>query len=187
MSSGGFVEAFRLLESWGMLDALLPFLLIFTVSFGVLQKAKIFGQDSKKFNVVISFILGMVVVLPHIMGTYPPGSNIVLIINNALPDVGLVLIAIVMVLLLTGIFGFQVDTVGGWVFWAAIIVVGWIFLNAAGWMPERILGTVGTIDPSTLAIVITLLVFGIIISVITSDSDTSVFDKLGGLFKGKKQ
>ena len=87
-----FTELFQIMESWGMLDVLLPFLLIFTVVFAVLQKAKIFGEDSKRFNVIIALVLGMVVVIPHIMGNYPEGQDAVLIINKLLPNVALVLI-----------------------------------------------------------------------------------------------
>ena len=44
----------RTLENLGFLDVLLPFLLIFTITFSVLQKTKMMGDSSKRFNVIIS-------------------------------------------------------------------------------------------------------------------------------------
>ncbi|MBU1204949.1 MAG: hypothetical protein KKE93_03515 [Nanoarchaeota archaeon] len=179
-----FVELFEIMESWGMLDVMLPFLLIFTVVFAVLQKANIFGTDSKRFNVVIALVLGMVVVIPHIMGTYPEGKDAVLIINSALPNVALVLIAIIMVLLLSGVFGYEPKGAGGAILIPAFAVIIYIFGVSAGWWSNF---SWFNIDPDTLAIILVLLVFGIIIAIITSGEET--FKPLKGLmniFKGNK-
>jgi len=179
-----FVELFETMESWGMLDVMLPFLLIFTVVFAVLQKAKIFGEDSKRFNVIIALVLGMVVVIPHIIGTYPEGQDAVLIINNALPNVALVLIAIIMVLLLSGVFGYEAKGAGGTILIPAFAVIIYIFGVSAGWWSNF---SWFNVDPDTLAIILVLLVFGIIIAIITSGEDT--FKPLKGVlnaFKGNK-
>ena len=166
-----FVELFEIMESWGMLDVLLPFLLIFTVVFAVLQKAKIFGADSKRFNVVIALVLGMVVVIPHILGTYPAGQDAVLIINNLLPNVALVLVAIIMVLLLSGVFGYTSPDSGtsGVILIPAFAVIIWLFGISAGWWENF---NWFSIDPDTIAIVLVLLVFGIIIWIVTAGEDT---------------
>ena len=164
-----FVELFETMESWGMLDVLLPFLLIFTVVFAVLQKAKIFGEDSKRFNVIIALVLGMVVVIPHILGTYPEGQDAVLIINNLLPNVALVLIAIIMVLLLSGVFGYEAKGAGGAIMIPAFAVIIWLFGISAGWWEN--FGRFN-IDPDTMAVVLVLLVFGIIIWIITAGENT---------------
>jgi len=176
-----FVELFKIMESWGMLDVLLPFLLIFTVVFAVLQKAKIFGADSKRFNVVIALVLGMVVVIPHILGTYPAGQDAVLIINNLLPNVALVLVAIVMVLLLSGVFGYTSPSSGasGAILIPAFAIIIWLFGLSAGWWANF---SWFNIDPDTIAVVLVLLVFGIIIWIITSDSLLKGVKPIQGLF-----
>ncbi len=176
-----FVELFEIMESWGMLDVMLPFLLIFTVVFAVLQKAKIFGDDSKRFNVIIALVLGMVVVIPHIIGTYPEGKDAVLIINNALPNVALVLIAIIMVLLLSGVFGYEAKGAGGGTLFIAFVVVIWIFGVSAGWWSNF---SWFNIDPDTLAIILVILVFGIIIAIITSGEEP--FKPLKGIINAVK-
>ena len=166
-----FVELFEIMESWGMLDVMLPFLLIFTVVFAVLQKAKIFGADSKRFNVIIALVLGMVVVIPHILGTYPEGQDAVLIINSLLPNVALVLIAIIMVLLLSGVFGYTSPDSGasGFILLPAFAVIIWLFGISAGWWDNF---NWFTIDPDTIAVVLVILVFGIIMWAITAGEDT---------------
>ncbi len=178
-----FVELFEIMESWGMLDVMLPFLLIFTVVFAVLQKAKIFGEDSKRFNVIIALVLGMVVVIPHILGTYPEGQDAVLIINSVLPNVALVLIAIIMVLLLSGVFGYEAKGAGGAILIPAFAVIIWLFGISAGWWANF---SWFNIDPDTIAIVLVILVFGIIIFAITAGENTfKPLKDIVNIFKNK--
>ena len=47
MMATNFVELFRTLEGYGLTDALLPFLLIFTILFAMLQKTKFLEQERK--------------------------------------------------------------------------------------------------------------------------------------------
>ena len=54
-----YIDFFRLLESYGFTDALLPFLLIFTIVFAVLQKTNILGKDKKNFNVILALVLAL--------------------------------------------------------------------------------------------------------------------------------
>lgn len=92
------------LESMGLTDVILPFVLVFTIVFAVLQKAKIFGDQSKKYNVIFALVVGLLVVIPHVTGRYPPGADVVDIINQAIPSVSVLVIAIIMFLVLVGIF-----------------------------------------------------------------------------------
>ncbi|SRR3989338_2030733 len=91
------------LESLGLLDFFLPFILVFTITFAVLQKINLF--EDKRFAGVIAFAAGLLFVIPHITGNYPAGYDPVQVINESLPSVALVGVAVVMVLLLLGIFG----------------------------------------------------------------------------------
>ena len=91
-------------QAYGVLDFILPFILVFTIVYAVLMKTKILG-DKKNFNVVVSLILGLLFVVPHILGTYPLGYDPVAVLNETLPSISLVAIAAVMLLILLGIFG----------------------------------------------------------------------------------
>ncbi len=170
-----FTGFFEYLAELGILDSLLPFLLIFAIVFAILQKATIFGKDKKNINMVVALIIALAVVIPHISGLYPEGADVVNVMNVAIPQVSLVVVAIIMILLLIGIFAPEIQwpggTVGGWVTVLAAIIVFYIFGNNLGWFGYRgeglWLGWLG--DSSVQAIVLIILVFGLVIWFITSD------------------
>ncbi len=108
------------LEKSGFYEVLLPFLLIFTVIFAVLQKVKLFGQNSKNINIVVSLIIAFFVVrVPSIINT----------INMFLPKVSLLVLILLMILLVLGIFGASAEGMtGGWLFiMMAVAIVGLIW------------------------------------------------------------
>jgi len=156
------------LEQWGLTDVILPFILIFTVIFAILQKAHIFGTESKKYNLVFSLAIALLVVIPHITGTYPPGVDAVEIINQAIPSISVLVIAVIMFLVLAGIF-FEPKG-GGWVsglvLLLSIIAVIWVFGKAAGWW---LYAPFWISDPDVQALVVIILVFGIIVWFVTSE------------------
>lgn len=89
------------LQAFGFFTVVLPFLLIFTVVFGILEKTKLFGtekvkgedQPRKSLNSVVAFCIAFFVVA---------ASNIVSVIQASLPHVALVLLVIIVFLLLFG-------------------------------------------------------------------------------------
>ncbi len=170
-----FNNFFIMLSDLGVLDSLLPFILIFTILFAILQKTKIIGEGRKNFNVMVALTLSLMVVIPHIIGSYPdPQKDPIVIINTAVPNVSIVIVAILMVLLLIGIFGKNLDIAGtslaGWVAIGAFLAVALIFASAAGWLGEFGLPAFLE-DPDTQALIVMILVFGIIIMFITSERD----------------
>lgn len=160
----------RVLESWGLTDVLLPFLLMFVVMFAILQKTKILGEDKKRFNMVVALVIGLLVVVPHVLGMYPPNADIVEILNKSLPQVSILVVAILMLMILIGLLGAEATWMGsslsGWVAIAAFIVIVIIFGGAAGWW--RNWGAFDSFFGSdTIAVIIMLLVFAIIIWFVT--------------------
>jgi hypothetical protein len=191
-----FRDALLTLENLGLLDVLLPFLLVFTIAFAVLQKSKILGPDSKRFNVIISFVLAMTVVIPHVLGIQP---SVVDIINKALPNISLLMVAFMMALLLIGVFGQDVNIGGtqleGWVVMFSFVAVAYIFLVSGGLLDRPPPWLSWLVDPETKSILIAVLVFGIIVWFITKeekalDKRQSVGDTMqdifGGTLGGKK-
>ena len=178
----GFV---RTLERWGLTDVLLPFLLIFVIVYAILQKTKILGEDKKNLNVVVAIVIGLLVVIPHVTGRFPANSDPVVILNNALPSISIVLVAVIFLLILIGVFGqdyvFLGVTMPGWITFASLVVIILIFGGAAGWWSgdfgntlEDFFGTEG------IAIALMLLTFGIIIAWITHESkDKSAANAVG--------
>jgi hypothetical protein len=167
-----FQEFIAALDAWGVTDVLLPFILVFTIVFATLQKTKILGDEKKNYNVVVALVMGLAVVIPHIVGRYPFNFDPVDVINSSLPQVSIILVAIIMLLLIIGIFGNEIDIAGtslaGWIVVLAIIAVLLIFGSAVGWFPLPFwLGFM--LDPELQALIVMILVFGVIIWFITKD------------------
>lgn len=173
-----------------LVDLWLPFALVFVVVFAALEKTKVLGdhEKSKKYNVVIGLVIGLLVVIPHIMGRYPRNTDPVLIINSAIPSVAVAAVAIVMFLILLGIFGGgEANWASGWMglitFAAAIFVIG-IFLNAAGyWQLPNFLKFLG--NSRFQAFIVIILVFGLIVGYITGEPKAGggATEGVGNFFK----
>jgi len=182
-SGGVLAQGIFKLQEIGIMDVLLPFILVFTIVFAVLQKTKILGHEEgndkkpkKNFNAAIALVMALAVVVPHITGSYPtPGSDVVNIINLALPNISVVLIAVVMMLLMIGVFGGDVSIfksgLGGWAVAFAIAATVFIFGTAAYWW-ELPMWMGFLYDSDTQALIVILLVFGALIAFITADDTT---------------
>ncbi len=157
------------------IDVFLVFLLIFVIIYAVLQKTRILGEDKRNLNTIVSIVVGLLVVIPHITGRYPQYADPVTIITNALPQVSIVIVAIIFLLILIGVFGqdrvFLGVSMPGWVAFISFITILIIFGGSAGWWSGRFGGSLqyyfGT---EIVSVVIMLLVFGIVIAWITSES-----------------
>jgi hypothetical protein len=172
---------------------LLVFLLVFTIVFAVLQKTKILGEHKKNFNVMVSLVMGLSVVIPHITGDYPSNWDVVVIINNALPNVSLLAVAAIMLLILIGLFGGESEWMGGslsgWMAILAFIFIVAIFGSAAGLWDLFIFDY---FDDDTLATIVVILVFAIIVNYIIRDDTEAdhmgkashAFKEIGNLFGG---
>jgi hypothetical protein len=180
------------LESFGVLDVLLPFLLVFTIAFAVFQKSRILGPDSKRFNTLVSLVLALAVVIPHVVNPGGP-ADVVNIINAALPNVSLLMIASMMVLLLIGVFGTDVNIAGtnleGIVVILSFLAVGFTFLVSAGVIDNPPSWLSWLFDPQTESILVAILVFGIIVWFITKEDRPEnqrepVYDTINKMFGG---
>lgn len=124
------------LESAGLYDILLPFFLVFTIIFGILEKINIFGTDSHKLNIIIAMVIGFLMVR---------NDTLVRLMNSFLPNVSMFVIGIIAFLIILGIFGVKADTWGGGLLFIGVIVgligVLWSLAGAAeeegiDWLPE---------------------------------------------------
>ena len=181
----------RLLDQWNI-QVLLVFLLVFVIVYAILQKTRILGESKKNLNTIVAMIAGLMVVIPHVTGRFPPNADPVLIISDALPSISIVLVAIIFLLILIGVFGQEQVFLGvampGWIAFISFVLIVIIFGGSAGWWSgyfgqtiEELFGT------ESIAVVIMLLIFGIVIAWITSDSkereDRSTMNRMGMDFK----
>ncbi len=157
---------FQALVDWGFIDALLPFLLLFTIIFGILQKIALFhkGDDKKpdkQINAVLGFIIAAMVVVPHIIGAYPPGQDPVDIINQFLPSTAVILLAVLCVILLLGLAGGAVPSFMLWT--VALVALGFLIVMILMAVLPGFWPTFSFLhDPSIQALVIILLVMGLV-------------------------
>jgi hypothetical protein len=180
-------DALGRLQDIGVFNVLLPFLLVFTIVYAILHKTKILG-DRKNFHIGIAFVIGMLFVIE---------GSLVRIMNRAIPNVGIILVAVLMVLILIGLFGAELqiggNSLSGWIALISFVIVIYIFGAAAGWWqtytlpwPFRWLA-----DPGTQATLVAVLVFGIIVWFITREEKKDrperdgFFKQLGNMLEKK--
>ncbi len=172
-----FIEFIYTLQYLGVADVILPFLLVFTISFAILSRIKILGKEKKarRFDAIVSLVFGLSLVIPHVLGRYPFGRSPVDVINQSMPNIAVFLVAIILLMLMIGAFGIRWDMEGNsagslWVF-LSLGIVTYIFGTSAGWFhggqfPPRLDWLA---NPQTQALLITLLVFGAIVWFITRE------------------
>ncbi|NQV91445.1 hypothetical protein HQ489_03135 [Candidatus Woesearchaeota archaeon] len=155
-------------QAYGVVDFLLPFLLVFTIVYAVSSRID-WLNENKNFRMVIAVVVGLLFVIPHVMGTYPLGYDPVQVLNESLPSISLVIIAAVMMLILLGLFGAELREKGTtFVGIASIAFVVYIFgASLRFWRaPYDIFSWWSS---QTTELIIILLIFGLIVRFITGD------------------
>jgi hypothetical protein len=190
-----FANAIRLLESYGVMDFLLPFFLIFTLLYVLLMKVPLFqkGDENtpdKKIVLVIATILSLLVVAPHITNSYPAGLDPINILNETLPSIALMVVAIVFLLILLGAMGKEgAQGLPKWIesgfgFMAVVFIV-YVFGTSLGWWsaPAQFNANLfGWWSDDLTTLLVVILVFGLIGWFITKDDNGDSIDFVG---KGK--
>lgn len=190
---GAFRDLFSSLEYYGFVDVIMPFLLIFTIVYAVLDKVKVFKE--KKYNVIISTAITLLAIMPHVL--YPGADDIVSILNSTLPQFAMVTIAIVLFMIMSGLLGAKEGkffSIAAWLApWLAFAIIGIIILRSA--YPSTAFSTdffsfLG--DPRMYSLIIIVLVAGFVIRMIvgggssgTPTTGEKVKDFLGKLFEEK--
>ncbi|MBU2638885.1 MAG: hypothetical protein KJ955_07970 [Nanoarchaeota archaeon] len=139
-----FTDMITTLEDMGFYQVILPFMLVFTIMFAILQKVKLFGAETKNINVVVAVIIAFFFVRV---------TSIVAIINQFLPKVSMIVLVLLMFMLVLGIFGSGEST--GWSGWpffvgmvGAVLGIVWALVSSFPGMG----GSGGSLLPSWLVI-----------------------------------
>src|SRR3989338_8618558 len=124
----------------GIYDVILPFLLVFTLVFAILEKTRVLGTEEiegkkytrKNLNAMVAFATGFLTIA---------SAKVVAVINQTVANVMLLLIVCIFFLLLVGSFFKEspegVFLEGAWKsFFMSIMFIGLvlIFFNAMGWL-----------------------------------------------------
>ena len=182
----------QVLSNIGLQDLWLPFVLFFVLSFVALQRSKVLGDgdNAGRYNIAVSFVISLIVVIPHIMGVYAPESDPINIINAAIPSVAILLVAIVMFMILIGLFAGKsgwTESMAGFIVLISFIAIVWIFLRAAGYVQYGGAFFNFLDNPEIQAVIVILLIFGVIVWFVTrepgeghfGDGIASFFENLG--------
>jgi hypothetical protein len=154
-------------EKLGVYDVVLPFLLVFTLVYAILEKTKIYGTDKfdgkeisrKNLNGMTAFVAAFFVIA---------STRLVAIVNEVLANTVLLLLLSICFLLLAGSFHSGKDEFflqKGWrTFFMIIMFVGivLIFLNALGWLQviyENLFFKFDSVTVSSLVLVIVIVLF----------------------------
>lgn len=157
------------LQQWGLLDFVLPVLLIFTAVFGILQKIMIFGEGAgtqrkpnKKVNLILALGMALGATVPHFTGQ---GPDIVLIMAQLLPNSFVIVLALMISLLLLSLVSPKMkpseNVSAGILAIIALVALVVVILQAGGIVSIQFLNFL--LEPNTLAIVIVILVFALVI------------------------
>ena len=185
-----FVQGFQALAQMGLLDSLLPFLLIFMIMYVASTQVQLF-KNNPNISTLLAIIIALMVVIPHITGTYPAGTDVVDIINSAFPHVSIVVVAAVALLMLIGVFGLNFNVAGSGVLSfivviASVITVVYIFGQSAGWWVQgntpAWLGFLN--DAGTQAVIIVIAVFLIVLALMRPKTEGAKFGEVFGKITG---
>ncbi|MBS3170102.1 hypothetical protein J4210_06485 [Candidatus Woesearchaeota archaeon] len=172
------------IQTYGILDFFLPFILVFTIVYATLAKLKIVGEGKKQFNIIIALVLALLFVVPHMVGTYPLGYDPVVVLNTALPSISLVSVAAIMVLLLMGVFGTKFAQ--GAVPFIALVSLGFVvyIFGAALNLWTGPYDAFSWWSPQLTELLVVILVFGLIIWLIVKEPAGEGRGMMGALKKG---
>ncbi len=163
----------------GGFEVILPFLLVFAVTFAILRKIKLFGEN-KNVDAIVSFILAAFLV---------SSTAVVNILTGFLPRVSMIVLVLLMLILVVGIFSGGSEWGGGWLFFGAVIAilsVLWALGAAAEWNVPLV-GEITEQDVGTLIIVgVFVLVIWLIVREPSDKSKPSAVNFLENLVKGLK-
>lgn len=172
----------------GIYDVILPFLLVFSVVFAILDKTKVLGTENidgteyskKNINAMVAFVVAFLVVV---------SKQLVATINKALANVVILLLMIVMFMVLIGVFFKKDEEVvleKGWriAFMVVILIaVVLIFLNAiptedgnSNWLAEGWGWLVNNWNSNSIGAIIMFIVIIALIIGITSDKKSKSSD-----------
>jgi len=105
MSSHGFTYGGNTILSHPLfVETILPFLLVFTIVFAVLQKSKVLGEGKKQIDAVVSLVIGLLVI------SFGQATGIIV---QLVPFLAVSLVIILVFLILVGSFHKDGDILGG--------------------------------------------------------------------------
>ncbi len=137
-------------------EAVLPFILVFTVVFAILQKSEVLGKEKKQIDALVSLVVGLITI------TF---ANAVGIINSLMPFLAVSVVLILVFLILVAMVshegtkgwetGFKKTIVA--LSFIGVVVAGMVVTGAWDYLANKFLGPSGS-DWFTNAVFIAIIV-----------------------------
>ncbi|MFQ5620818.1 MAG: hypothetical protein ACE5FT_03170 [Candidatus Nanoarchaeia archaeon] len=176
---GRFGNVGYYLQYWGIFDVILPFMLVFAIVYAALNQLKIFttkyGKEgdkaekvNKNINITIAFVIALMFIGPHMTGgtanfyTRTIGMDPVVVINQAIPHVGVIAVAATLALIMAGLFGFsgagnESSGLRAGALALSVLAIIAVFMYSLGWFQTWLWFLS---DPGLQMAILALLVFG---------------------------
>ena len=124
------------LKTQGIFSFFLPFLLVFSIFYGLLEKSKIFGEAGKRINIIVALVAAF-----YVVGVSPASDAITSFFANFFTQTSIVIVTIIVGLMIFTLFAgltgkdvfskFSNRHIG--IFLLFTIIIGiWIFANSGG-------------------------------------------------------
>jgi hypothetical protein len=159
-----------ILNQWqnaGIFDYVLPFLLVFTIVFGILEATNILGKN-KGVHVIIALVVGLLGIRA-VMGS----PSVQDFFAQLFPRLGIGIAVLVSLLILTGLFVNKTEAR----FWmwgfAAVAIIVWLIVLVGSFKNIAWLGSYDFFDEYAGMIIGAVLLLGVIIAVVASKSKDS--------------
>jgi hypothetical protein len=153
-----------ILNQWqtaGVFDYVLPFLLIFTIIFGILEATRIVGKN-KGVHVIIALAVGLLALRTGFVQTF---------FSEIFPRLGVGLAVILALLIMTGLF-INSKEAKYWMWGiAAVGIVIWLIILVGTFENVGWIGGYGFFEDYAGMIIGAVLLIGVIIAVVASKSE----------------
>ncbi|MSS74333.1 hypothetical protein EXS72_01700 [Candidatus Pacearchaeota archaeon] len=144
-------------------EAILPFVLIFTVVYAILQKSGILGKDKQQIDALVALVVGLITI------TF---ANAVGIINDLLPFLAVSIVLILVFLILvamvsTGKEGIELHPGFKWTIailaFIAVFIAGLVVTGAWTWLANKFETSSGASWVTNIVFIIIILVAFVIV------------------------
>lgn len=95
-----FEAFFQLAKTYGIFEFYLPFLLVLTLFYGVLQKIQLFGKEGKRFNMIIALVGAL-----YVMVYSPVAITITQFFSTLFTETAVAIMTLVVGVMIVGVLG----------------------------------------------------------------------------------
>lgn len=155
------VDVLNQWQAAGVMDIVLPFLLVFTIVFGILEATNLLGKN-KGVHIIIALVIGLLALRLGLLSLF---------VAEVFPRLAVGLAVIISLLVLTGLFVHE-DQAKYWMWGiAAVAVVIWIIVVVGSFQNVGWVGGGQFFQDYAGLIIGAVLLIGVIIAVVASKSE----------------